>query len=129
MQLQALASQFKVGSAHVDLTGAKSAHLAWKARIRDYLDGKGGLTKEQAVSHHDCVLGKWYYAEGLEKYGHIQEMKDVEQPHAELHATIRKIIDLKEQGEHQAAESEYKLIGPLSSKIVAYLNTIEQKAN
>ncbi|MDH5183659.1 MAG: methyl-accepting chemotaxis protein [Gammaproteobacteria bacterium] len=129
MQLQTLATQFRVGSVHVDLTAAKSAHLAWKTRIRDFLDGKGGLTKEQAVSHHDCVLGKWYYSEGIEKYGHIQEMKDVEQPHAELHTTIREIIELREKGDTQASELAYKRIEPLSSKIVAYLTAIERKAN
>ena len=37
------------------------------------------------MSHHVCVLAKWYYAEGLQKCGHLQEMKDLEKPHAELH--------------------------------------------
>ena len=126
--LQELANQFKVGSAHVDLTAAKSAHLAWKTRIRSFLDGKESLTLEQAVSHRDCVLGKWYYSEGMAKYGKLHEMQELEDPHAQLHATIREIIKLKESGETIKAESLISRIDHLSDSIVAYLDKIEKKA-
>jgi len=126
--LQELANQFKVGSAHVDLTAAKSAHLAWKTHIRSFLDGKASLSLEQAVSHRDCVLGKWYYSEGMAKYGKLHAMQELEDPHAELHATIREIIKLKESGETIKAESLIGRIDHLSDTIVAYLDEIEKKA-
>ncbi|MCW8956915.1 MAG: methyl-accepting chemotaxis protein [Gammaproteobacteria bacterium] len=111
----------------VDLEVAKTAHLAWKTRLRDFLDGKGSLTMEQAVSHHDCALGKWYYSEGLEKYGAMPEMRQVEGPHAEMHQLIRTIIQLREQGNMTAAEVEYRKVNPLSHEIVNLLETIEIK--
>lgn len=92
------------------------------------MDGKAVLTQKEAVSHKDCVLGKWYYGEGLNQFGHIQEMKDIELPHEEMHAIIKEVISLKEKGDPRAAEKIYNEVGPLSQKIVALLGQIEQKA-
>lgn len=130
MQLQKHTNAYNLGSEFkaLDLSKAKSAHLAWKARLRGFLDGKAALTQKEAVSHKDCVLGKWYYAEGLQQFGHLQEMKDIELPHEEMHAIIKEIITLKEKGDPQAAESIYKEVGPLSQKIVSLLSQVEQKA-
>lgn len=111
----------------VDLEEAKTAHLAWRIKLRDFLDGKGSLTVEQAVSHHDCALGKWYYSEGLEKYGKMSEMQQVEDPHAEMHQIIKKIIQFKEQGNLDAAEAEFQKVNPLSTRIVGLLDAIELK--
>jgi len=130
MELQNNSNVYKLDSSYnaLDLSKAKSAHLAWKARLRGFLDGKEALTQKEAVSHKHCVLGKWYYGEGLEKFGHIQEMLDVEMPHAEMHALIKEIIIAKENGDHQAAESIYNEVGPLSEQIVSLLAQIERKA-
>jgi methyl-accepting chemotaxis protein len=127
-QLRELVAQLKTQVKGVDLEFAKSAHLAWKRKLRDFLDGKGALTMAQAVSHHDCSLGKWYYAEGLKCYGQLTEMKEVESPHAEMHRLIKKIISLREAGRIEEAEQEYQKIGILSKRIVALLDAIETKA-
>ena len=130
MQLQNHSSAYNLGSGFkaLDLSKAKSAHLAWKARLRGFLDGKEALSQREAVSHKDCALGQWYYGEGLQQFGHLKEMKNVELPHKELHAIIKEIISLKEKGDPQAAEAIYNEVGPLSEKIVSLLGQIEQKA-
>jgi methyl-accepting chemotaxis protein len=127
-QLQELTAQLKTQVKGVDLEFAKSAHLAWKKNLRDFLDGKGTLTIAQAVSHHDCSLGKWYYGEGLKDYGHLHEMKEVEGPHAEIHQVIKTIISLREAGRIEEAEQEYGKVGALSKRIVDLLDQIEVKA-
>ena len=106
---------------------AKAAHLAWKGRLRAFLDGRGGLSREQAVSHHHCVLGKWYYAEGLEQFGHLPEMKALEQPHEALHALIKQIIELKDAGQYDDAETAFDEIEPLSEQIVSLLDSIDNR--
>jgi methyl-accepting chemotaxis protein len=130
MELQNHTGSYNLGSDFkaLDLSKAKAAHLAWKARLRGFLDGKAALTQKEAVSHKDCVLGKWYYGEGLEQFGHLKEMTDIELPHEEMHAIIKEIITLKEKGDPQAAEEIYNEVGPLSQKIVSLLGQIEQKA-
>jgi methyl-accepting chemotaxis protein len=127
-ELLALVGQFKLGEKQtlIDLERAKAAHLAWKVKLRGFLDGRAALSLQQAVSDHDCAFGKWYFGPGLEKLGHIGEMKEVREPHAEMHSLIRKIIELKNKGQLEEAEQEYEKIGPLSERIVALIGQIEK---
>ena len=128
--LQGVIQQFKFsGDGGLDFSAAKSAHLAWKARLRDFLDGRDALSHEEAVSHHDCILGKWYYSEGLERYGEVAEMRDIEAPHSKLHRLIQEIIKLKEAGKDQQAEAVYQEIEPLSQTIIGLLNSVESQIN
>jgi methyl-accepting chemotaxis protein len=126
--LQALVAQFKLGDSKLDLSAAKSAHLNWKVRLRTFLDGQGALTEAEAVSHQQCAFGKWYYSEGLKKFGHIQELKDVEAPHAELHRTIKDIVKAKSAGDTATAERLYASVDQISRRIVTLLDAAEMKA-
>jgi methyl-accepting chemotaxis protein len=124
--LQDVIAQFKFsGDSGLDFSAAKSAHLAWKARVRNFLDGNSSLSHDEAVSHRDCMLGKWYYSEGLARYGHLETMQQIGPPHEELHKLIRKIILLKEEGRQQESESLYNRIGVLSDEIIHLLNNVE----
>jgi methyl-accepting chemotaxis protein len=127
-ELLGVVGSFNLGEKQlmIDLEKAKVAHLAWKVKLRGFLDGRAALTREQAVSDHDCAFGKWYFGKGVEEFGHINEMKDVRTPHAEMHSLIHKIIDLKEKGNIEAAEQEYEKVAPLSEQIVGLIDAIKQ---
>ncbi len=112
----------------LDLSSAKAAHLNWKTRLRSFLDGQEGLTRDEAVSHRHCNFGKWYYSEGLEHFGKLQGIIDVEKPHEELHELIRIVIDYKNNGQTAEAEAAYQQVSDISSKIVACLDAAEQQA-
>jgi len=120
-------AQFETNVEGIDLSAAKSAHLSWKSRLRAYLDGKGTLTLQEAVSHHDCAFGKWYYSDGLKKYGHIPEMKEIEKPHERLHSSVKDAINFKQQREFEAAEACYDQVATISSEIIDLLNSIEDQ--
>jgi len=125
-ELQQVIAQFRINDDEgFDFTASRSAHLAWKARLRDFIDGKSTLRQEEAVSHHDCVLGKWYYAEGLARYGQMPEMQSLEAPHAELHRTVAEIIALKEAGRTEEAEAAFERIDALSAEIIDLLDGVE----
>jgi methyl-accepting chemotaxis protein len=127
-QLQTIVGQFRnAGGAGLDFEMAKSAHLAWKARLRGFLDGKESLSKDEAVSHHDCALGQWYDSEGMEKFGQISEMQELGVHHEELHKLIKEIVVLKEKGLHSGAEQVFAQIEPLSDRIVGLLDVVENK--
>lgn len=130
-ELQQRVGIFRLGEAGgaLDLSKAKAAHAAWKARLRDFLDGRGALSASEATSHKDCSLGKWYYGEGLSHFGHLPEMQALEAPHAELHRLIRQIIEAKQAGDMLQAEALFKQVAPLSEEIVALLGTIERQAS
>ncbi len=126
-ELQAVTQQFRLtADKGLDFSAAKSAHLAWRARLRGFLDGKSSLKREEAVSHHDCVLGHWYYQEGLQQFGHLPDMQAIEKPHEEMHQLIKQIIQLKESGEREEAERLYERVAPLSSQIIQLLNRVEE---
>ena len=127
-QLRREVSRFRTGDG-VNLSSAKMAHLAWKTKLRSFLDGRSALSEGEAVSHTACAFGKWYYSEGLEHYGQLPEMRQIEQPHTELHAAIKAIVQLKNDGDIQGAEREYAKVGPLSEKIVGLIDAIEGKIN
>ena len=124
--LQQVVQQFKLaGDDHFDFDSARSAHMAWKARLRAFLDGQSSLSHSEAVSHRDCVLGKWYYSTGLEKFGQLSEMRELEPHHEELHAVIREIIALKQAGDETAAEAAFDRVEVLSGQIIELLDGIE----
>jgi methyl-accepting chemotaxis protein len=126
-ELQALVGKFKLaGSDALDFEAAKSAHLSWRARIRSFLDGRGSLTRAEALSHRECVLGRWFYGPGLKQYGHLEGMRALEAPHKELHSVIGQIVELKNQGNHMSAEQKYNDLIDLSAKIVARLDALEE---
>lgn len=111
----------------LDFAMAKLKHTSWKLKLRDFLDGKPGLTAAQATSHKDCDLGKWLYSEGLAKYGAMAEMKSLEKEHEVLHRTIKTIMDLKSAGKTTEAEAEFRKVEGISKKIVDLLTAIESK--
>ncbi|MBI4945371.1 MAG: CZB domain-containing protein [Bacteroidetes bacterium] len=113
----------------VDFSTARFKHLNWKFRIRNFLDGKETLTAEQAVSHHHCDLGKWFYAEGKVKYGHLPSMQAFEVEHEKLHTTVKEIQQAKTKGELAKAEGLYKDLTKMSDKIVGYLTEAEKAIN
>lgn len=110
----------------LDFKLAKSKHLAWKGRLRDFLDGKGGLTMDQAVSHRECDLGKWLYSNGMKQFGHMPDMQSMEEQHQEMHSLIKGIIASKEQGNLAMAEGSYKRVEQLSGEIVGLLSAVEK---
>lgn len=128
-KMKKLVSGISISNAALDLSSAKAAHLNWKTRLRSFLDGKESLTMEQAVSHHHCEFGKWYYSQGLSNFGHIHAIAAVEEPHAELHELIKTIIDLKTNGHTSEAEKAYEMVDNISRTIVNFLDQAEQEAN
>jgi methyl-accepting chemotaxis protein len=107
----------------------KVKHRAWTTRLKDFLEGKGGLTEEQAISHKECSLGKWMYAEGLQHFSTVPEMKSLEKVHMQLHETVKIIVSLKNVGKAAEADAEYLKIGPISDEIINLLTAIEKKVS
>lgn len=109
-----------------DFMAAKLKHTMWKLHLREYLDGKPGLTPEQATSHRDCDLGRWLYAEGLARYGAVPEMKLLEAEHERLHQVVKQVVELKSSGRKADAEAAYTQIDPVSRRLLEHLAAVEK---
>lgn len=129
-ELLGLVHQFNTGQSRLahELDRAKAAHLAWKVKLRAFLDGRHALSRSQAVSDHECAFGQWYFGEGMKSFGSLPEMQQVKGPHAEMHRTIQQIIALKEAGRVDEAEQEYLKVEPLSREIVELIERIKRHA-
>jgi methyl-accepting chemotaxis protein len=110
----------------LDFTLARSRHLDWKGNLRSFLEGHHTLTEAQAISHKDCDLGKWLYGEGLKKYQHLSNMKELEQTHVELHAIVRRVVQMKHAGDEAGAKQEFSRLGPVSDRVIQLLKDVEQ---
>ncbi len=113
---------------NIDFSMARTKHMTWKSRLRNYLKGSDadGLDKIQATSPRHCDLGKWLYMDGMSKYGNNADMKQLEKIHAEMHATVGKVINAKDAGNMNAAQAELAKVSDLSGKVVELLTKIEK---
>ena len=116
-------------STTIDFTSAANKHLAWKTRLRRFLNGKETLTEAQLTSHRDCDLGKWIYSGGMEKYGHLNEMQAMEKEHAQFHTRIKTLVSLKKEGKTNQAEAELAQVDRMSDHIVALLKKVASKVS
>jgi len=104
-------------------------HAAWKTRIRDFLDNKIQLEESQITSHTSCDLGKWYYPEGKEKYGHLSTMEQMEFQHSKLHQIAKDIYELKMANDDSLPEWLADELNVVSDKVVALLTETQKDIN
>ncbi|MCF7908568.1 MAG: CZB domain-containing protein [Candidatus Omnitrophica bacterium] len=100
-------------------------HVIWNIRLRCFLDGGECIQEEEAVSPHECSLGKWLYTEGIQKYGMISEMQELEKAHAKLHVIVRRVIQLSDSGDNYTANSELAKLELISNKVVDLIMAVE----
>ncbi|MFZ0963307.1 MAG: chemotaxis protein CheW [Terriglobia bacterium] len=111
----------------LDFASARSKHLLWKSRLRDFLDGKSTLTLAEAISHKDCALGKWLYSSGLQQFGKLPEVQQLESLHQQFHGVVREVISLKTSGNTAGSERELARVESLSAQIVSLLSGLERQ--
>lgn len=126
-QAEKAMSRFHIGERGGEFVAMKSAHLAWKAKVRVYLDGdESAISGAAATDHHQCMLGKWYDQTGLKEYGNLPGMASLDKPHRDLHATIKMIVDLTRAGKRKEAEALLPEVDRLSDEVVAILDRLDK---
>ncbi len=110
-----------------DFTDIRLKHISWRVKLNDFLEGKPGLTEEQATSHKACDVGKWLYSVGMKKYGSMPEIQELEKMHIKLHATVKNIISLKQVANIYAEKEELEKLDKILRQIMFLLVDIEQK--
>ncbi len=121
--------RFKTSDAGIDLSKAKMAHLSWRSRLRQLLDGKSSMSSSEVTDHRGCDLGKWYYGKEGQQLMKLTSMKQVEQPHQQMHEAIKQLFRARENGDMETAEQAYLTVNTLSERVVQLLDQIEQEAN
>lgn len=82
---------------------AIEAHSQWKVRLSVYL--RGGRNEELKVENievdNKCILGKWIYGEGGEKYG--SELDEIKKVHAHFHKEAGVVLSTYLNGDKDKA--------------------------
>lgn len=126
-RLREAATKFKINDNISQLEQAKAAHLAWRSKLMAFLSGKNNIESNQLNSHKDCILGQWYYSDGLKHFSHIPEMQELEPPHEEIHRVIHEVVELKQSGNDEKATQVFEKITPLSQEVIDIIDKIIKK--
>jgi methyl-accepting chemotaxis protein len=127
-QLQNMAGYFKVETPHFDFELARAVHRTWVLRMEGFLDGNESLSESEAISHHQCELGKWYDNKGKAMYGHIPQMTELGDDHEQLHALIKQVVSKCHNGVRIDKEQIMINVRSLSDKIISHLTAIQKIA-
>ncbi|MGC9385999.1 MAG: methyl-accepting chemotaxis protein [Hydrogenovibrio sp.] len=107
---------------------ARRTHRQWKGIITAYVEGLDvEFNQEAATDHRKCALGKWFYGPEGQQFMHLPEMKDVERWHAEVHATIKRIIEANKVDDIETIKTEFRNLDEASDEVIKYL-TLTEKA-
>ncbi|ABK45422.1 methyl-accepting chemotaxis sensory transducer [Magnetococcus marinus MC-1] len=92
------------GPTPFDVEAIKLAHLGWLGKLENVIRGRTAMSPGQVASGRECAFGKWYYAEGLEKFGALPVYQELGEVHLKVHELAREVVALvHESQDHDAA--------------------------
>nr|WP_309484668.1 CZB domain-containing protein [Candidatus Pantoea persica] len=101
------------------LNTVKLDHMIWKLQVYQLL-----LDKEadyRVNTHTDCRLGKWYNKGEGKHFAHLEAYRQLEQPHAEVHASGRTALEAffnqDSAGMEAASHRVVRLVDELATSI------------
>jgi methyl-accepting chemotaxis protein len=89
----------------VDFDAIIQGHMAWKQRLRDFINGKGEkLNRAQVGNENLCALGKWL-SNGGRQYAGDQEYEVLKSKHAAFHQYAAEVVRTVEAGDKMSAHA------------------------
>ena len=115
----------------MDLTEAVIAHMRWKIRLLQGINGQAELPNSADVARDDvCDLGKWLGHATFE-YSSLTGFSDTKSKHAAFHLRAAEVVAAVEKGERDRAEAMLGADGPYtvaSGEVVLALTTLRAAA-
>jgi len=114
----------------INITDAISAHVNWKARLENYLNGNSAEELDPMVICRDdqCLLGKWIHGPALTYLNDDDGFYRLRKNHANFHFVAGNVVKKMQENDKAAAyallNSEYERV---SSEIVNDLRDLEQQ--
>jgi hypothetical protein len=128
ISLQRSSNQFKLHGGDLDFIAAKDAHLDWVRKLEKYLAGdKNAIHHSSLANHRNCMLGRWYYGVGTQRYGNQPQMQALEAPHAEFHRKVALTVKSHDNGQKQEAQKMLDEVRRLSGQVVSKLDQLRQQ--
>ncbi|MGE4420008.1 MAG: methyl-accepting chemotaxis protein [Sulfurimonas sp.] len=109
----------------------KIDHILFKSNA--YSSVLGEKNSSTFSDHKNCRLGKWYLGEGKEIYGHTNNYKFIDEPHAKVHENAIKNVKFVEEGTAMDPKNEkviisnFEMMEEESSKLFSVLDRIVEE--
>jgi len=89
----------------LNLKDALAAHDAWKDKLNAELSGASKVPIDVTKIEHDnlCVLGKWLYGSGKDKYSHLPEYESARKAHTAFHLAAAEVVIAHQSGNTEKA--------------------------
>jgi methyl-accepting chemotaxis protein len=117
----------------VDFDQAILAHIKWKTRLKNYLNGKEQIDLAILSMDHQCELGKWIHGEAKAKYASDPTFADLKLKHAQFHtvaATVaRNANGLSADEASKAIDAVSSEYGRASTECVLALKTLRDRVS
>jgi methyl-accepting chemotaxis protein len=108
-----------------NIDAAIEAHIQWKNRIQNLLNGKEHISPEQVTTHLQCKLGKWYFEEGQSQFKSNVHFQELGAAHEKLHLALRDVVTLYNDGKKLEARDVSTSVNTLSKKVVQALQELK----
>lgn len=86
----------------------KIDHILFKSNA--YASVLAQKSVSEFSDHKECRLGKWYFGEGEERYGHTKNFTSINAPHILVHKNVHKNIKLIDTDKVLSKENETSII-------------------
>lgn len=116
----------------IDFFAAISAHVSWKVRLQNYLEGRSSEEMDPDVVCCDdkCELGKWIHGPGLKHFFSDAAFHELRADHARFHVIAANVVRFTQVNDGTAARSlldgEYRKI---SHKLVHSLTELNKQVS
>lgn len=124
------ASKKEVIRKEISIMDAIDAHVKWKVRLQNYLNGTSEEKLDPMVICRDdqCALGKWIHGSALQHFHTHQEFHTLRADHAQFHFIAANVVK-KAQDKDQAAadalmQNEYS---QASHKVIQALTELNKQ--
>ena len=102
-------ARLQLGQVKFDISKVKEAHMVWKKKLVEIIQGKLTMQPEEVTNDHECVLGQWLASSEGQALRGDSTFREVEQLHQQVHDLAKEIvIDVNAQRSKEAKEKMHK---------------------
>lgn len=111
---------------HTQIEICVSDHLIWRWKVYNMLLGYEQLQEASVGTHLTCRLGQWCIKTSKTDTTLNRYIKELEKPHADLHAYAKQAIVEYNRGDKEKAASTLTLMETASEKVVNILHSMSK---
>lgn len=106
---------------------AKGDHRTWVNKISAHLRGDERLDPDKLADHTKCRFGRWYYGEGMQRFGGMKSFKEIESYHDRVHSLGKEAVLSYNSGDKAKAERLFKEMEDTSHHVMRLLDEIKME--